>query len=88
MCLSVLPSHVPPSDTLLSLSTCTALGVVFAMGAFILSYAQIPAVLASPVTQSSTVMRTFEERVTLEQARRRVLTLSMQGYIFFGSSVI
>jgi hypothetical protein len=58
------------------------------MGAFIFSYAQIPAVFASPVTQASTVMRTFEERVTLEHARTQVLTLTMRGYIFFGSSVI
>jgi hypothetical protein len=37
--------------------------------------------------RSSSVMRTFEERVALRKLSRQVLTMHVSGYVFFASSV-
>ena len=57
------------------------LGCVFAMCAFIFSYARIPAITALPVNGRSTVMRTFEVGAVLPSFHR----LIVRDFFFFFS---
>jgi CRP-like cAMP-binding protein len=62
------------------------LGVIAAMFCFVISYSNLQSVSAVTV-KSSTVIRTFEERSVLIANRGKVLTVSLSGYLFFGSAV-
>ena len=62
------------------------IGIVLAMCAFVLTYAQAPTVSAT-LLRNSTVVRTYEERAVLIRNRGRVVTIKLGGYIFFGSAV-
>ncbi|CAM9352702.1 unnamed protein product, partial [Choristocarpus tenellus] len=62
------------------------LGVLAAMVSFAVAYAQIPGVVKARV-KGSTIMRTFEERVVLQLYRKQMVTLELEGYIFFGSAI-
>ena len=46
-------------------------GFICAMGAFIISYARVPAITTAAGSQS-TVIRTFEERMHLKNVQRQV----------------
>lgn len=61
------------------------LGILFASVGFVISYATHAAV--TPRFMSSNVVRTFEERQILISNRGKIVTLSLRGYIFFGSAV-
>jgi MFS superfamily sulfate permease-like transporter len=61
-------------------------GVVLAMVAFTVSYAEAPVVL-HPRVRHSSVVRTFEERAILSANTDKIITLSLRGYVFFGSAV-
>jgi len=61
------------------------LGILFASVGFVISYATHATV--TPRFMSSTVVRTFEERQILISNRGKIVTLSLRGYIFFGSAV-
>ena len=61
------------------------LGILFSTIAFVFSYAKTTAV--EPCFKSSTVVRTFKERALLVQNRGKLVTLSLQGHIFFGSAM-
>ncbi len=61
------------------------MGIVFSIIAFVISYAKTTAV--EPVFKSSTVVRTFKERALLIENRGKLVTLSLQGHIFFGSAM-
>lgn len=62
------------------------IGVIAAMFSFVISYSNLQSVSAVTV-KSSTVIRTFEERSVLIASRGKVLTVSLNGYLFFGSAV-
>ena len=62
-----------------------AFGVLFASVAFVVSNASIAR--ATPSFKSSNVVRTFEERSVLLANRAKIVTLSLSGYVFFGSAV-
>lgn len=63
-----------------------ALGIIFSMSAFIYTYAALPRI-SSTSLKASTVVRTFEERSILLSNRGKIVTISLNGYIFFGSAV-
>jgi MFS superfamily sulfate permease-like transporter len=63
-----------------------AMGIVLAMCAFAITYAQAPTVSAT-LLRNSTVVRTYEERAILIRNRGRLVTIKLGGYIFFGSAV-
>lgn len=62
------------------------IGILLAMASFVVSYSTAQ-VVSSAALQSSTVVRTFEERATLIANRGKVVTVTLKGYIFFGSAV-
>jgi hypothetical protein len=62
------------------------LGILSAMLGFVLTYSSSSDVSLTSV-KSSTVVRTFEERQILIASRGKIVTISLQGYIFFGSAV-
>ena len=62
------------------------IGILLAMASFVVSYSSLQAV-SSASLQSSTVVRTFEERASLIANRGKVVTITLKGYIFFGSAV-
>ena len=62
------------------------LGILCAMLGFVLTYSSSSDVSSTSV-KSSTVVRTFEERQILIASRGKIVTISLQGYIFFGSAV-
>lgn len=62
------------------------IGIIAAMFCFVISYSNLQSVSAVTV-KSSTVIRTFEERSVLIANRGKVLTVSLSGYLFFGSAV-
>lgn len=61
-------------------------GVIFSIFSFVVSYAKLPSVSVTS-QQSSNVVRTFEERAVLFANRGKIVTISLQGFIFFGSAV-
>lgn len=63
-----------------------ALGIVLSMAMFIVSYAKSTARTAQAQRQRSRVVRLREARRLLDQ-RGKILTLELNGAIFFGSSV-
>jgi hypothetical protein len=62
------------------------MGIVAAMFSFVISYSNLQSVSAVTVKTSS-VIRTFEERSILLNNRGKVVTVSLSGYLFFGSAV-
>lgn len=62
------------------------LGIIYAIFGFVLQYADTTDVSSTSV-KSSTVVRTFEERAVLIANRGKIVTISLNGYIFFGSAV-
>eukprot|EP01034_Spumella_vulgaris_P025301 gene25301-31741_t len=62
------------------------IGVLLAMMSFVVTYARLQSVSVASLL-SSTVVRTFEERAILIANRGKVVTISLNGYIFFGSAV-
>lgn len=62
------------------------LGFVVAIIFFTISYARVDP-LVSLSRRRSTVLRNVEERNVLLKNENRILTFSMHGYIFFGSSL-
>ena len=61
-------------------------GVLLSMASFVFTYSQLQSVSAAYL-RSSTVVRTFEDRQLLIASRGKVVTISLDGYIFFGSAV-
>ena len=61
------------------------LGTLLSMVAFTVVYAESAQV--DPSFKSSTVVRTFKEQQMLNQSQGKVVTISLQGHIFFGSAV-
>jgi MFS superfamily sulfate permease-like transporter len=61
------------------------LGILFSTVGFVFSYAKTTAV--EPCFKSSTVVRTFNERALLIANKGKLVTLSLQGHIFFGSAM-
>jgi hypothetical protein len=62
------------------------IGIMLAMASFVVSYSSSQTV-SSAALQTSTVIRTFEERAALIAHRGKVVTITLKGYIFFGSAV-
>lgn len=62
------------------------IGILLAMMSFVVSYSSLQSVSCASL-QTSTVIRTFEERAALIAHRGRVVTITLKGYIFFGSAV-
>lgn len=62
------------------------IGILAAIVAFTFSYAEAPAVV-HPKVRHSSVVRTFEERTILNANIDKMVTVSLRGYIFFGSAV-
>eukprot|EP01038_Epipyxis_sp_PR26KG_P008476 gene8476-11458_t len=62
------------------------IGIIFAMISFVITYAKLQTVSVATL-QTSTVIRTFEERAALMNQKGKVVTISLKGYIFFGSAV-
>jgi len=62
------------------------IGIVAAVFSFVLTYANTSDVYSTSV-KSSTVVRTFEERAVLIANRGKIVTITLSGYIFFGSAV-
>ena len=62
------------------------IGVLLAVVAFTISYAEAPLIL-HPRVRHSSVVRTFEERAILSANMDKTVTLSLRGYVFFGSAV-
>lgn len=62
------------------------IGILLAMASFVVSYSSAQAV-SSAALQTSTVIRTFEERACLIAHRGKIVTITLKGYIFFGSAV-
>jgi hypothetical protein len=62
------------------------LGVLLAMLSFVVAYSSVPAVKANTARMSS-VRRTFEEQELLLKHGGQTVTISMTGYIFFGSAL-
>jgi SulP family sulfate permease len=61
------------------------LGTILSMVAFTFIYAESTKV--EPSFKSSTMMRTFKEQQMLNGSQGKVVTISLQGHIFFGSAV-
>lgn len=61
-------------------------GVLAAMISFVISYSQLSSPTISALHQSMAV-RTFEERAVLIATRGRIVTISLNGYVFFGSAI-
>jgi hypothetical protein len=62
------------------------IGILLAMACFVASYAGAQTV-STAALQTSTVIRTFDERATLIAHRGKIVTITLKGYIFFGSAV-
>ncbi|KAM3572911.1 hypothetical protein VYU27_005111 [Nannochloropsis oceanica] len=62
------------------------IGVMLAVVAFTISYAEAPLIL-HPRVRHSSVVRTFEERAILSANMDKTVTLSLRGYVFFGSAM-
>jgi len=62
------------------------IGILLAMASFVVSYSSLQSVSCASL-QTSTVIRTFEERAALIAHRGKVVTITLKGYIFFGSAV-
>ena len=61
------------------------LGTILSMVAFTFIYAESTKV--EPSFKSSTMVRTFKEQQLLNDSQGKVVTISLQGHIFFGSAV-
>ena len=61
------------------------LGILFSMVGFVVGYAKSTTVV--PRFISSKVVRTFKERAILIENRAKLVTLSLEGHIFFGSAM-
>lgn len=61
------------------------LGTILSMVAFTFIYAESTKV--EPSFKSSTMVRTFKEQQLLNESQGKVVTISLQGHIFFGSAV-
>lgn len=67
-----------------------AIGVLLSMISFVVVYAKLPALSSSSLLlRSSTVVRSYEERCALlsRANRGKIVTISLKGYVFFGSAV-
>ena len=67
-----------------------AVGVLLSMVSFVVVYAKLPALTSSTLQlRSSSVVRSYEERCTLlcRANRGKIVTISLKGYVFFGSAV-
>lgn len=62
------------------------IGVVGAMASFVMAYASLRHVTVT-ACRTSNVVRTFEEQAVLASCRGKVVTISLSGFIFFGSAV-
>eukprot|EP01041_Mallomonas_annulata_P006865 gene6865-13910_t len=74
------------STLLLGVEKGLLVGVIFAMLLFIYTYGSISSVhIASSSTSS--VLRKFDDRAVLYANRGQIVTVNLNGYIFFGSAV-
>ena len=67
-----------------------ALGVLLSIISFVVVYAKLSALSSSHLLlRSSTVVRSYEERRALlcKANRGKIVTISLKGYVFFGSAV-
>ena len=67
-----------------------AIGVLLSMISFVIVYAKLPSLSSSSLLlRSSTVVRSYEERCALLSRvnRGKIVTISLKGYVFFGSAV-
>ena len=62
------------------------IGIAGAMLSFVLSYASLKNVTVAAL-RLSPMVRTFEEQAVLASCRGKVVTISLSGFIFFGSAV-
>jgi hypothetical protein len=62
------------------------IGIVGAMASFVLAYASLRHVSVTAF-RTSNMVRTFEEQAVLASCRGKVVTISLSGFIFFGSAV-
>ena len=62
-------------------------GVLVAMFIFVCTYAYLMSEIEVSSSKSSTVVRTYEEQLVLINHRHQIVTVSLSGYIFFGSAV-
>lgn len=62
------------------------MGILLATFSFVVTYARLQTVSVASLL-SSTVVRTFEDRAVLIANRGKIVTISLKGYIFFGSAV-